>query len=71
MSPKWIPQFKDNSEVFRRIEKTDSISYPVLVPNIKGFEMAVSVFVCFFSLIIVPGYLYRLYFALMTDGCRS
>lgn len=42
MSPKWIPQFRDSSEVFRQIEKTDSISYPVLVPNIKGFEAAVS-----------------------------
>lgn len=42
VSPKWIPQFKDSAEVFQRIEKTDSISYPVLVPNIKGFETAVT-----------------------------
>lgn len=42
VSPKWIPQFKDSSEVFRQITKKDSISYPVLVPNIKGFEAAVS-----------------------------
>ncbi|XP_031630596.1 hydroxymethylglutaryl-CoA lyase, mitochondrial [Contarinia nasturtii] len=42
VSPKWIPQFKDSSEVFQRIEKDDSISYPVLVPNIKGFEAAIA-----------------------------
>lgn len=42
VSPKWIPQFKDNSEVFSQIEKSESISYPVLVPNLKGFEAAVS-----------------------------
>lgn len=43
VSPKWIPQFKDSSEVFSKIEKHDSISYPVLVPNIKGFETAVCI----------------------------
>lgn len=43
VSPKWIPQFKDSSEVFEKIENVDSISYPVLVPNIKGFEIAVSI----------------------------
>lgn len=42
VSPKWIPQFKDNSEVFSQIKKSESISYPVLVPNLKGFEAAVS-----------------------------
>lgn len=30
--------------MFSRIDKIDSISYPVLVPNIKGFEAAVSSF---------------------------
>lgn len=43
MSPKWVPQFKDSAEVFEAIDKPDSISYPVLVPNIKGFEAAVSI----------------------------
>lgn len=51
VSPKWIPQFKDSSEVFREIEKSDSISYPVLVPNIKGFEAAVSPLNPFFLII--------------------
>jgi len=43
VSPKWIPQMADHSEVFKRIEKKETVSYPVLVPNIKGFEAAVKV----------------------------
>lgn len=31
----------DNSEVFQGIEKVEGISYPVLTPNLKGFESAV------------------------------
>lgn len=42
VSPKWIPQMADNSQVFQQIEKRDSISYPVLVPNLKGLENAVA-----------------------------
>lgn len=32
----------DNVEVFSGITKKPSISYPVLVPNVKGLEAAVS-----------------------------
>lgn len=32
----------DNSEVFEGIEKKPGVSYPVLTPNLKGFEAAVS-----------------------------
>ena len=42
VSPKWIPQLADHAEVFQRIEKKPSVSYPVLVPNKKGFEEAIS-----------------------------
>lgn len=42
VSPKWVPQMGDNAEVFAGIRKADGISYPVLTPNIKGFESAVS-----------------------------
>lgn len=31
----------DNCEVFKRIIKKPSISYPVLIPNVKGLESAV------------------------------
>lgn len=40
VSPKWIPQLADHAEVFQKIEKKNSISYPVFVPNLKGFELA-------------------------------
>lgn len=42
VSPKWIPQLADNQMVFSRIEKKNHIHYPVLVPNIKGLEAALS-----------------------------
>ncbi|OAD59883.1 Hydroxymethylglutaryl-CoA lyase, mitochondrial [Eufriesea mexicana] len=43
VSPKWIPQLADNSQVFKKINKVSDISYPVLVPNIKGLENALQV----------------------------
>ncbi|XP_034178913.2 hydroxymethylglutaryl-CoA lyase [Osmia lignaria lignaria] len=43
VSPKWIPQMADNAEVYQKINKKPDISYPVLVPNIKGLENALKV----------------------------
>lgn len=43
VSPKWIPQLGDASEVYSRIEKKPNVNYPVLVPNMKGFESAMEV----------------------------
>lgn len=40
VSPKWIPQFSDNSEVLSSIIKNPHIQYPVLVPNVQGMEDA-------------------------------
>lgn len=40
VSPKWIPQLADHSEVFKKIHKVPGVSYPVLVPNLQGFEAA-------------------------------
>ena len=40
VSPKWVPQLKDAHEVFTGIKQISSVSYPVLTPNIKGFERA-------------------------------
>jgi hydroxymethylglutaryl-CoA lyase len=40
VSPKWVPQFTDNSEVLASIPKNTDIHYPVLVPNIQGMENA-------------------------------
>nr|XP_003699667.2 PREDICTED: hydroxymethylglutaryl-CoA lyase, mitochondrial [Megachile rotundata] len=43
VSPKWIPQMADNMQVYQTIKKRSDISYPVLVPNIKGLENALKV----------------------------
>src|SRR5438477_327149 len=42
VSPKWIPQLADHSEVFQYIRKKETIQYPVLVPNLKGFKNALN-----------------------------
>jgi hydroxymethylglutaryl-CoA lyase len=38
VSPKWIPQLADAAEVFSGIEKLPNIAYPVLVPNLQGYQ---------------------------------
>ena len=40
VSPKWIPQMADHVEVLERIRRKPGVSYPVLTPNLKGFEAA-------------------------------
>src|SRR5436190_17709979 len=40
VSPKWIPQMADHTEVLERIRRKAGVSYPVLTPNLKGFEAA-------------------------------
>ena len=40
VSPKWVPQLKDAHEVFTGIKRIPGVSYPVLTPNMKGFERA-------------------------------
>jgi hydroxymethylglutaryl-CoA lyase len=42
VSKKWVPQMGDNKEVLTGIVKTPGVSYPVLTPNLKGFEDAVA-----------------------------
>ena len=42
VSPRWIPQLADHKEVYEGIEKKQGVSYPVLVPNLKGFENALA-----------------------------
>uniref|UniRef100_A0A452QYN2 hydroxymethylglutaryl-CoA lyase n=1 Tax=Ursus americanus TaxID=9643 RepID=A0A452QYN2_URSAM len=42
VSPKWVPQMADNAEVLKGIQKFPGINYPVLTPNIKGFQAAVA-----------------------------
>ena len=42
VSPKWVPQMGDASDVMAKIARRDGISYPVLVPNEKGMEAAIA-----------------------------
>ncbi|HTJ97740.1 MAG TPA: hydroxymethylglutaryl-CoA lyase [Rhodocyclaceae bacterium] len=44
VSPKWVPQMADHSEVMQAVMRTRKagVSYPVLVPNLKGFEAALA-----------------------------
>jgi hydroxymethylglutaryl-CoA lyase len=40
VSPKWVPQLADAAEVMAAIRRRPGVGYPVLVPNMKGFEAA-------------------------------
>ncbi|MFT5664995.1 MAG: hydroxymethylglutaryl-CoA lyase [Gammaproteobacteria bacterium] len=40
VSPKWVPQMASSGEVYLTIQKHSHVSYPMLVPNMKGFELA-------------------------------
>jgi len=40
VSPKWIPQMADHTEVLEGVRRRPGVSYPVLTPNLKGFEAA-------------------------------
>jgi isopropylmalate/homocitrate/citramalate synthase len=42
VSPKWVPQMADSAEVLQRIRRRPGVSYPVLVPNLKGLESAIA-----------------------------
>lgn len=43
VSPKWVPQLADAAEVYAGIDKRPGIAYPVLVPNLQGYQRARSV----------------------------
>lgn len=40
VSPKWVPQMAETEKVLAGLRVRDAVSYPVLVPNMKGFEAA-------------------------------
>jgi len=41
VSPRWVPQMGDAGDVLRGIGRKPGVAYPVLVPNLKGFDAAV------------------------------
>ena len=42
VSPKWVPQLADSREVLAGIHRHPGVRYPVLVPNLKGFDLAIA-----------------------------
>ena len=42
VSPKWVPQMADAAEVMARIQRKSGVRYPVLTPNMKGFNAALA-----------------------------
>jgi isopropylmalate/homocitrate/citramalate synthase len=40
VSPKWVPQMADAAVVMARIRRRPGVRYPVLTPNMKGFDAA-------------------------------
>src|SRR5438067_761760 len=42
VSPKWVPQMADAAQVMARIRRKPGVRYPVLTPNLKGFEAALA-----------------------------
>ncbi|XP_061546253.1 3-hydroxy-3-methylglutaryl-CoA lyase, cytoplasmic isoform X3 [Phycodurus eques] len=42
VSSKWVPQMADHTEVLTGIQRAPHVQYPVLTPNMKGFQDAVA-----------------------------
>jgi isopropylmalate/homocitrate/citramalate synthase len=42
VSAKWVPQMADTAALLARLHRQPKVSYPVLVPNMKGFEAALA-----------------------------
>ena len=40
VSPKWVPQLADAADVYTSVRKRAGVRYPVLVPNLQGYERA-------------------------------
>ena len=42
VSPKWVPQMADHAEVMAGLPDLPGVNFPVLAPNLKGFEAALA-----------------------------
>ena len=42
VSPKWVPQMADHSDVMMGITRKPGVKYAALTPNLQGLEKAVS-----------------------------
>ena len=43
VSPKWVPQMADHTAIMAGLARRPDVNYPVLAPNLQGFEAAVAV----------------------------
>jgi len=42
VSPKAVPQLADAAEVLAEISRVEGVGYPVLVPNLRGMQSALT-----------------------------
>jgi len=42
VSPKWVPQMADHAQLLRVLPRRPGVDYPVLTPNLQGFESALA-----------------------------
>ena len=42
VSPKWVPQMADAEQLMQKLNQEKHIRYPVLTPNLQGFERAIA-----------------------------
>jgi len=42
VSPKWVPQLSDSSQLCEQLSRQQNINYSVLVPNLKGMKLAIA-----------------------------
>ncbi|HEX4705515.1 MAG TPA: hydroxymethylglutaryl-CoA lyase, partial [Pseudonocardiaceae bacterium] len=42
VSPKWVPQLADAEDLLAGLRRRDGVRYPVLVPNERGLDRALS-----------------------------
>ena len=42
VSPKWVPQMAETAQVLERINRRPGVTYPVLVPNLRGLGAALA-----------------------------
>jgi hydroxymethylglutaryl-CoA lyase len=42
VSPKWVPQMADHDALMRALPRRPGVAYPVLTPNLQGFEAALA-----------------------------
>jgi len=42
VSPKWVPQLADSEELCQTLDKSNTVNYSALTPNLKGMEKALA-----------------------------